>query len=331
MRTIAIEFRENSKRYNFNTTDENIKTNDLVLVYSINDYKVVKVVDDDIEFNDLHKNIVCKFNLDLPQLDYYQVYEIITYNNEKYKNVLSKKEEDIINVYNNIIRNQDCNELFLTDDEDTYKVIINSLQYIEFEKIENHDLTDSKELLSVDVNNDEEKLKILKMINTSFLTNDDSFYYHPVAEFIRHFKELTNLKIIIKKERSNCSYGDLIQFDFNSMLEPSYEHYDEFVDYYNKLKKSIDSHISWDEDWEDYIDDYKIADFNVDYFENNFNILAYKEDDNAVITPVLKFRLEHCVNLAAYYDLHLKFQTLDVIINEIEGEENEENNQWEEI
>lgn len=58
MKTIAIEFEHGKKNYHFNTLDDNIKCGDYVLVYSLDRYSVVEVVDilDDIE--ETHTGIV---------------------------------------------------------------------------------------------------------------------------------------------------------------------------------------------------------------------------------------------------------------------------------
>ena len=51
MKTIAIEFESGKKSYHFNTLDDNIKCGDYVLVYSLDRYSIVEVVDilDNIE------------------------------------------------------------------------------------------------------------------------------------------------------------------------------------------------------------------------------------------------------------------------------------------
>lgn len=51
MKTIAIEFESGKKSYHFNTLDDNIKCGDYALVYSLDRYSIVEVVDilDDIE------------------------------------------------------------------------------------------------------------------------------------------------------------------------------------------------------------------------------------------------------------------------------------------
>lgn len=58
MKTIAIEFESGKKSYHFNTLDDTIKRGDYVLVYSLDRYSIVEVVDilDDIE--ETHAGIV---------------------------------------------------------------------------------------------------------------------------------------------------------------------------------------------------------------------------------------------------------------------------------
>ena len=78
MKTIAIQFRENSKIYNFNTTDESIKAGDFVLIYTQEQFKIVLVVEDNLEFEENHAQILGKLNDNLPVLKFKLVHEVDT-------------------------------------------------------------------------------------------------------------------------------------------------------------------------------------------------------------------------------------------------------------
>ena len=111
-------------------------------------------------------------------------------------------------------------------------------------------------------------------------------------------------------------------------------HYHELLAFLKKLEevlsdKYYDSEYLQEEyyDVDDYIyevkeDDIFFGAVGSDFFFNNFNIIAYEEVSEKEITtikPVLKFKLVHEVDTSAVeYDLNLKFQTLDV---EIENKE----------
>lgn len=333
MKTIAIEFKADGKRYHFNTDCNDIKENDLVAINTPTGLKIVRVVDTDIEYDSTHKNIMNLFRNNMPdELSYYTVYEIVEYNNKKYKNILVEryKKEYYLYVLNNILKNSENKNIYVTDTYDTYKanVSINDTLIIDFKKIEKeHDLPCANVIFNNDIINDDKYLRVLNNINTSFIDRDEQFTYHPIKTVLNTFKDCTGLKLIMNKVH-DYEPAFIEKWDFDYMKSSKYEHHEEFIDYFNKLNNKIEERYYEEYENIDIFDDYEymtyeeyleyvmeemeFCDEGLDFFENKFNILAYEQDGD-VINPVLKFQLIHENNTSAYkYDL--KFQTLDIII-----------------
>lgn len=355
MKTIAIQFRENSKIYNFNTTDESIKAGDFVLIYTQEQFKIVLVVEDNLEFEENHAQILGKLNDNLPEFENFNIFELVKYKDQIYKNIIlyirNVNKWGKLRIFNILINSENLSkDLFVAQQNkfDTlyntvYKVIINSqnkelsCEFKEMDKDIINSYEDLKIIFDENIENQKSYVDILKNINTSFVRDEenDSFVFHPISTFIREFKENAGLKIIMQKEKVYHNYNMLEKpYIFKPEEFKNTGHYHELLAFLKKLEevlsdKYYDSEYLQEEyyDVDDYIyevkeDDIFFGAVGSDFFFNNFNIIAYEEVSEKEITtikPVLKFKLVHEVDTSAVeYDLNLKFQTLDV---EIENKE----------
>ena len=339
MKTVGIRFKKYGKTYCFNTDDDSVKNGDLVVVYSLNEYKVVVVEDDDWEYDESHKNIICKINLELPDLKDKDVtmYTYLSYDNTKYKVLINDyffgvefiDEYKIAHFINDVISLNWPKNLFI--ETSTFKLY----EEPEFERYElkidfPHSIVAIKEnidfpfegphkIFDLKIDNDPKYESMLKAINTSFITEDEDFIEHPIGSFIDKVDSVLDedtISITIFRDKHDYEYGDLVKIDYDKMLDPSYKHYEEFKQYYDKLAKKLRKEYTTVSDGLE-IEHLKYAQYCYDYYESILDVLIIKVNKDAEnIQPLCSFSLKCSNNQAALDWYNLEYKELDLIINE---------------
>lgn len=83
MKTVTIKFHEYSKEYNF-TAPDFIEIDNFVLVHTLGEFKIVRVVDTDNSIDTKNKEIITKVDMNTDNiriLNHYTVVEVIKYKN----------------------------------------------------------------------------------------------------------------------------------------------------------------------------------------------------------------------------------------------------------
>lgn len=339
MKTVGIRFKKYGKTYCFNTDNDSVKNGDLVVVYSLNEYKAVVVEDDDWEYDESNKNIICKINLELPDLKDKKVhmYTYLSYNNKKYKvylddyyfgeNLVDKYRlayfiNDIVslNWFKRLFIETSTFELYKEPEIERYELKIGFPHSIIAIK-ENIDFPfeEPNKLFDLKIDNDPKYENMVKSINTSFITEDEDFIERPIRSFMNKVDSVLDEGIItintFRNDKIDYKYGDLVKIDYNKMLDPSYKHYEEFKQYYDRLAEKLSK------EYTTVADGLKIEHiFNVqycyDYYETFLDAIIIKVNkDGEHIQPLCSFSLKLSINESASDWWNLEYKELDLTIN----------------
>lgn len=347
MKTVTIKFREYSKEYDF-TAPDFIQRNDFVLVYTQEQFSVVRVVDTCDEVNDKNKEIIAKVNVntDIFQRFYeYKVFEIVKCNDKKYNVSLFETENythvwqtlDIVNALFDKKKTLYLAESNYSDITRCYKTSssfekdIANMDLIEVQKEELQNNLSEDDLMQIEFKNKGKLVEKLSKFETSFLKNNDEFYaQHPVIAIRKFLKESEDdLRVFTEKnyDESLFEKPEEISLYDNYDVPKDHKHYEELSTFVDELYDAIDRKQYYGsesitcmthDEYVDYLRSY-YEEEHVDYrhYSNMFSVNCFREikitDNYTEIEPVLRFHIQHYVNLIAnMVDLNMKYQQIDI-------------------
>lgn len=313
MKTVTVKFHEYSKEYDF-TAPDFIKLDDFVLVHTLGEFKIVRVVDTNDSVDAKNKEIVAKVDVNTDNirvLNHFTLEARLKYR-PKYSYYKSSTlfEKDLVKIDVEKLSEEESEKFLKNLSEDDFKKI----------KFENKP----------------ELAKQLSQFETSFIKNDSDFYkYHPVraicSDLRDNYENLRTLTFEMKDTNIfNEAENEVELYDVENICK-THEHYDELLEFSANLQDEIEEKIERLNDMgysyyptkKDYIEDVEYYDdeyydsYNSRVKQSLFSVICFNEinieENYTEIEPVLKFHISHTRNfIANMFNIGMKYQQIDI-------------------
>ena len=273
MKTVTVKFHEYSKEYDF-TAPDFINTDDFVLVYTLEEFKIVRVVDTNNSVDAKNKEIVAKVDVNTDNirvLNHFTRIEVVKYRDNFYNIPIFMRQYhddwELLAIANAFLNKQktfyviecECFEARLKYrpkysyyksstlfEKDLVKIDVEKLSEEESEKfLKNLSEDDFKK---INFENKPELVEHLSQFETSFIKNDSDFYkYHPVRAICSDLRDnYENLRILTSDiEDTNIfseAENEVELYDVENICK-THKHYDELLEFSANLQDEIEEKI----------------------------------------------------------------------------------------